>query len=92
MDKCTITKELLVSDGWTETANDPTCFAEKKIPNRNPTNNSDDTDIKLILHPLYNSTNFAVVFPDGGMLNFVANSMEELHEFENKITFYESPF
>lgn len=94
MSKCTITKELLAADGWTiHKDSDPTHFAEKKIPNRNPINSTpEDTDIKLVLHAMYNSTTFAIEFPDGGLLNFVANSMEELKQFENAITFYDCPY
>lgn len=92
--KCTITKELLAADGWTiNKDSDPSHFAYKKIPNRNPINSDpDDTDIKLVLHGMYNSTTFAVEFPSGALLNFVANSMVELKAFENAITFYDCEY
>lgn len=88
-----ITKESLLADGWVETPGDGTdCYAEKKIENRNPLNASSDSDIKLIIHGMYNTNTFAVLLPDGGMLNFVANSMKELRNFENAISFYDPPF
>lgn len=95
MKKTDITIERLIDDGWVKNEGDEgIMFAmEKSIPNTNPINNTqEDTDIKLVIHRMFNSTNFAVLFPDGGMLNFVANTMSELHEFEDKITFYDCPF
>jgi hypothetical protein len=83
--------DQLLADGWVKTE-DPVFPFEKKIENTNPLNNSEDSDIKLVIHGMYNSTNFAVLLPDGGMLNFVANSLQELHEFEKKIMFYDPPF
>lgn len=94
MRKCTITKHDLAADGWTiNPDNEPSHFAEKKLPNRNPINSTPgDTDIKLVLHALYNSTTFAVELPNGALLNFVANSMEQLKAFENAITFYDAEY
>jgi hypothetical protein len=87
-----ITPELLMADGWIKTADGVVIF-EKPIPNRNPINNTpEDIDIKLIIHGYYNTWTFAILLPDGGMLNFVANSMKQLKEFENKINFYDPPF
>lgn len=85
-----ITKELLFANGWVQ--GEPPYYAEKKIENRNPLNASEDSDISLIIHGMYNAQTFAVLLPDGGMLNFVANSMEELAQFENSINFYDPPF
>lgn len=87
-----LTKDLLIENGWIEKGNDPSCFAEKPIENRNPLNASEDSDIKLIVHGMYNQNTFAVLLPDGGLLNFVANSLEELKQFENAIKFYDPPF
>jgi hypothetical protein len=89
--KSDITKELLLADGWVEKS-DPLLFAEKRIENRNPLNASEDTDIKLVLHGMYNDQTFAVLFPDGGMLNFSPGSMKELQAFEKAIGFYDSTF
>lgn len=86
-----ITNEALLADGWVEVGDDPACYAEKKIENRNPIN-AEDSDISLIIHGMYNSNTFAVLLPDGGMLNFVANSMAELRAFERAISFYDPPF
>lgn len=84
-----ITKEQLLADGWKETG-DPVHILEKDIENTNPINNNpEDTDIKLCIHGMYNQWTFAVVFPSGAMLNFVANSMDELKSFENAILFYD---
>jgi hypothetical protein len=83
----------LRADGWTICNGDQfPIMAEKKIENRNTLNASKDSEIKLIIHGMYNTNTFAVLLPDGGMLNFVANSMEELHAFERAIIFYEPPF
>lgn len=87
-----LSKDLLLENGWIEKGNDPCCFAEKPIENRNPLNASEDSDIKLIVHGMYNQNTFAVLLPDGGKLNFIANSLEELKQFENAIDFYDSPF
>lgn len=88
-----ITIELLESRGWVKTPKDsPICFMEKKIENANPLNASEDTDISLIIHGMYNSENFAVLLPDGGMLNFNVETMEQLDLFEKMIVFYDAPF
>lgn len=87
-----ITIEALKKDGWKINKRDPTCIAEKKIENRNPLNNSEDSDLKLIIHGMYNSNDFAILLPDGGMLNFSVNTMEQLKTFENAINFYDPPF
>ena len=86
-----ITKELLLADGWVETSHH-VFFAEKKIENRNPLNASEDSDIKLVLHGMYNDHTFAILLPDGGMLNFNPRSMAELRAFEKAIVFYDPPF
>ena len=85
-----ISVEDLLADGWVKTK-DPVFPMEKEIENRNPLNAGEDSDIKLILHNLF-GTMFAVLLPDGGMLNFVANTMQELKDFESRINFYDPPF
>lgn len=91
--KTKITKELLIQNGWVESKDQIGIFMIKDIPNENPINDDpEDTDIKLILHGMYNSQTFAVLFPDGGMLNFIANSIEELTDFEHRLTFYDCPY
>jgi hypothetical protein len=89
--KFDLSKEVLLKDGWTETG-ELGFFMEKAIPNRNPINNSEDSEIKLIIHGMYNQQTFAILLPDGGMLNFVANSLKELKAFEERIFFYDPPF
>lgn len=91
MAKATITPEQMESDGWVKTA-DPIYLYEKKIENRNPINNSEDSNIKFVVHGMYNSWTFAIVLPDGGLLNFVANTMEELKGVTDRINFYDPPF
>ena len=86
-----ITKDQMIKDGWVKTI-DPAYLFEKSIENRNPINNSEDSAIKLIVHGLYNTWTFAILLPDGGMLNFVANTMEELQDFESRLDFYDPPF
>lgn len=88
-----ITQETLKADGWVITETVPECLAEKKIENRNPINcTPEDSDISLIVHAMYNANTFAIHLPDGGLLNFVVNSMEELQAFEKAIDFYDPPF
>ena len=88
-----ITKEELFKNGWIELKDNQGVFIEKLIKNRNPINDTpEDTDIKLIVHYFFNVEQFAVLLPDGGMLNFNVESMEELNEFESKINFYDCPY
>lgn len=89
-----ITIELLLADGWIKDAEfSPETYFVKHIENSNPINSTpEDTDIKLIIHGMYNAQNFAVLFPDGGMLNFVANTMEDLKKFESMLSFYDCPY
>lgn len=92
MDKITaITIDALWADGWIKT-NDPVTPMQKKIENINPLNASEDSDIKLVIHRMYNTESFAVVLPDGGLLNFHVGSMDELKAFEKAIVFYDPPF
>jgi hypothetical protein len=89
--KAAISMEQLLEDGWVKT-DDDVFIVEKKITNENPINNSEDSEIRLVVHGMYNKWVFAIVLPDGGMLNFWANSMKQLKEFENHISFYDPPF
>lgn len=92
--KAKITEEEMIADGWIKSKEEPAIYLfEKPIPNRNPINcTPEDTDIKLVVHGMYNCWTFAVMFPDGGMLNFVANSMKELKDFESRLYFYDCPY
>lgn len=90
--KAEFTKEDLIKNGWVEIKDD-VVYMEKLIPNRNPLNATpEDTDIKLIIHGYMGGQSFAVLFPDGGMLNFVANSIKDLNKFESMINFYDCPY
>jgi hypothetical protein len=89
--KTDITEETLLAAGWVKT-DDPAVKFEKALDNLNPINNGEDSDIKLIIHGYYNYWAFAFLLPDGGMLNFVANSMAELADIERRVTFYDPPF
>lgn len=86
-----ITREKLLAFGFVDTG-DPVVLARKPISNRNPLNTSEDTSIELIIHKYFNQEAFAVAFPDGGILNFIANSMVELEAFESAISFYDPNF
>ena len=92
--KAAITEEEMIADGWIKSTEQPAIFLfEKPIENRNPLNNDpDDTDIKLVLHGMYNCWTFAVLFPSGAMLNFVANSMKDLRKFESMLDFYDCEY
>lgn len=89
-----ITPEEMLADGWIKSKEEPAVILfEKPIENRNPINSTpEDTDIKLIVHGFYNTWTFAVLFPNGAMLNFVANSMKELQDFENRLMFYDCEY
>lgn len=84
----------MIADGWIKsTEQPPIILFEKPMKNRNPINNTpEDTDIKLIFHGYYNQWTFAILFPNGAMLNFVANSMDELRDFENRLLFYDCEY
>lgn len=86
-----ITKDLLLASGWEKT-DDPTYPFEKKLPNRNPLNDDEETDVKLVIHNLYNTLTVAVMFSDGGMLNFSINEFSDLTTLERMINFYDPPF
>ncbi len=92
--KADITEAEMIADGWIKSTEQPAIILfEKPIENRNPINNTpEDTDIKLIVHGYYNQWTFAVLFPNGAMLNFVANSMAELRDFENRLLFYDCEY
>ena len=88
-----ITLEMLKERGWKETPeSNPICLLEKKIENINPVNSSEDTDISLIVHGMYNNHQFALALPDGGMLNFGFETIEQLELFEKMIMWYDAPF
>ncbi len=90
--KADISAQQMEADGWVKTG-DPLFLYEKKIENRNPINNDpEDTDIKLIVHGMFNQWTFAVLFPSGAMLNFVANSMKDLKKFESMLWFYDCEY
>jgi len=88
----TITKELLISDGWEFVQDDPSISMEKKLANHNPICEDETTDIYLAIHNDYNVNMFAVILGECGMLNFKAESMEELKDFESKILFFDPNF
>ena len=83
----------LIDNGWVINQDDPIFVLEKPIENRNPINdNPEDTGIKLVVHRMNNSHTFAVLFPNGAMLNFVADSIEQLNDFEKKILYYDCEY
>lgn len=88
-----ITEEILLANGWNATKEEPGILFEKKIENRNPINDDpDDTDITLVLHHMFNTPQLAVQFPNGAMLNFHVESIEELNKFESQIDFYDCEY
>lgn len=92
MKKSTISPEQLINDGWVKT-DDSIVLYEKKIENKNPLNATpEDTDISLVLHRLFGSPMFGVSFPNGSMLNFFAESIEDLKKFEEMILFYDCEY
>lgn len=89
--KPVFTSDQLIEYGFVKT-NDEIMPFKKDIENKNPLNASEDSNISLVIHTLFNKPTFAVLLPDGGMLNVAINSIEELRDFEKKITFYDPPF
>lgn len=90
MKKPTISPEQLINDGWVKT-DDGIVLYEKKI--ENPLIAApEDTDISLVLHRLFGSPMFGVSFPNGSMLNFFAESIEDLKKFEEMILFYDCEY
>ena len=89
-----ITPEILKSNGWDirEGVESVITLAEKKIPNTNPINSSEDSEIKLVLHRDFGQIQFAIQLPCGGRVNFNVESMEQLNEFEKMIDFYNPNF
>lgn len=88
-----ITQEVLIQAGWVEVKGEPGILFEKTIENRNPINDDpEDTNIKLIVHSFFNTPKLAVLFPDGGMLNFNVRSIGELNKFERQLDFYDCPY
>jgi hypothetical protein len=89
--KVDFNSDWLLENGWVK--DEFPYYLKKKIENRNPLNDSpEDTDIELVVHGLYNTQTFAVLFPSGAMLNFVANSKEDLIKFESMIDFYDCEY
>lgn len=86
-----ITIEALEKGGWVKT-DDQAFPMEKKLENINPLNASEDSDIKLVIHTMYNTQTFAVALPDGGLLNFSISCLEELIALETSLQFYDPPF
>jgi hypothetical protein len=68
-----ITLDALLADGWIKTS-DPVSPLKKEIINRNPLSAREDSDIKLVVHGMYNDQTFAVLLPDGGMLKVIARA------------------
>ena len=89
-----ITEEKMIADGWIKSKEEPPVILYRKpIENINPINSDpEDTSIELIVHGFYNEWTFAVLFPSGAMLNFVANTMKELKDFERMILFYDCEY
>jgi len=90
-----ISKDMLKERGWVECTEEngyPMFLMEKPIENINPLNTSEDTDIKLVVHCMYNSTQCAILMPDGGLLNFSFETIDQLDLFEKMVQFYDAPF
>lgn len=87
-----VTKEELLKNGWKETG-ERLFPLEKEIENRNPLNNDpEDTEIKLVVHGMYNDLTIALMLPDGGLLNLNIETIDDLASFEKMIAFYDCPY
>jgi len=84
MSKETIDKDKLLKLGWVE-GTDPIYPMSKVLSD--PEINEED-HLRLVVHQLEGGWMFAVSMPDGGLLNFVAHSTEELQTFEKMIHSY----
>lgn len=87
-----ITKELLLKDGWEET-NDPVFPLKKNLTDKE----CDDYDpeggeIELVYHCMYNVWGFGLSLPDGGRIDLVVDNMEELKVIEKSIANYDPSF
>lgn len=82
---------ILISMGFEKTSDSVYLF-EKILPNNNPLNESEETQLKIIVHTLYNVPSFAIVFPDGGMLNLNIKNFAQLPVIEAMINFYDPSF
>jgi len=80
-----ITKERLIEFGMS-ISNDPTTYMEKTI------GESDQGKLQIVLTGIYNTQNFALFLPDGGMLFINPTCMEHLRIFEGMIHSYEPNF
>ena len=81
--------DKLLEDGWIKTEDG----FKKEIPNRNPLNYTpEEAGIKLIIHHWFNVPKFAVLFPDGGMLDLQIKSFKHLKQVEDAIDFYNPNF
>lgn len=89
-----ISVDALEKAGWVKTNDEIGMYPmEKEIENRNFLNTTpEDTSIKLAVHRMYNSDQFAVLFPNGAMLNFNPESMEDLEAFERMLYFYDCEY
>jgi len=65
---------------------------EKALENNNPINDDEDSDITLVLHRSFNVKMFAVQLGECGMLNFKADTISELKDFESKLLFFDPNF
>lgn len=91
VEKSDITAENLIESGWVKTGDAVTPF-KKELLNRNPLNASEDSDIKMVVHCMYNEWTFAIALPDGGLLNLNIQNFSQLKQIENAINFYDPPF
>lgn len=81
----TITKEQLTENGWTFNENGFPFYAQKDL-----TEGPDAEDkIQLVLHGWNGRQDFALLLPDGGMVNIGPYTIEELNLFERMILSYE---
>jgi hypothetical protein len=84
-----ISKETLIQNGWKET-NDPLFPLEKDLTEREE-GVDDDGKISLVVHGMNNAWRIGLSLPDG-MVNIVAESVEELNQLEKMIASYEPNF
>ena len=81
MEQSKITRQQLLDNGWTELNEEiPIYLFEKQLG---------ESQLKMVVHALYNSPVFALVLPDGGMLNIDVGTIEDLSTFTSAITSYD---
>jgi hypothetical protein len=87
-----ITKEELLANGWEET-NDAVFPIKKCLSDKEHEDyDAEEGDIELVIHGMHNIWAFGLSLPDGGLVDIVVDSIEQLNMFEKMIAGYNPPY